>query len=124
MILVKTFTYSYSSFNNNFQRSKSNILVDRNGSKPVYFKKNSWLFCCFIRYQNETLFQTPVTEENVVEVSEELANLTQPAEELSSNGVASTADILQNITALNSTEPAVNSSYVYWWHKWSVFKGG
>ena len=56
-----------------------------------------------------TLFQTPVTEENVVEVSEELAHLTQPAEKLSSNGVASTADILQNITALNSTEPAVNS---------------
>ena len=56
----------------------------------------------------ETIFQTPVPEENVVEVSEELANLTQPAEELSSNGVASTADILQNITALNSTEPAVN----------------
>ena len=46
-----------------------------------------------------------------MEVSEELAILTQPAEKLSSNGVASTADILQNITALKSTDPAVNSSY-------------
>ena len=92
-----------------FIRCKYNILVDRNGSKPAYFLNLFWLFCCIIRYKKgSNLFQTPVTEENVVEVSEELANLTQPAEELSSNGVASTADILQDITALNSTEPAVN----------------
>ena len=45
------------------------------------------------------------------EVSHELANLTQNAEDLTHYGVGATADILQNVTALNSTEPEVSHSF-------------
>ena len=48
------------------------------------------------------------------EVSKELANLTESAEHLTSDGVDSAAEVLQNITALNSTEPEVSEMYKLW----------
>ncbi|XP_041462715.1 serine-rich adhesin for platelets-like [Lytechinus variegatus] len=58
------------------------------------------------------LEETPVTEENVEEVSQELAELTEDAEEMTSDGVETTAEILGNITALNSSEPEVTTAVV------------
>nr|XP_054753758.1 adhesion G-protein coupled receptor G6-like [Lytechinus pictus] len=58
------------------------------------------------------LGKTPVTEENVEEVSQELAELTEDAEEMTSDGVETTAEILGNITALNSSEPEVTTAVV------------
>ena len=52
--------------------------------------------------------QTPITDDNVEEVSEELADLTEDSEDMTAEEVDSTADILQNITAVNSSEPAVS----------------
>ena len=51
-----------------------------------------------------------MTEENVGEISKQLANLTNSAPELTSDGVGSTADILQSIVALNSSDQGVNVS--------------
>ncbi|XP_011682085.2 adhesion G-protein coupled receptor G2 [Strongylocentrotus purpuratus] len=58
------------------------------------------------------LEETPVTEENVEEISKDLAELTEDSEDMTSDGVETTAEILGNITALNSSEPEVTTAVV------------
>eukprot|EP00057_Strongylocentrotus_purpuratus_P008514 XP_011662988.1 PREDICTED: G-protein coupled receptor 126-like [Strongylocentrotus purpuratus] len=62
--------------------------------------------------QLEDMKRIPITDDNVEEVSEELADLTEDSEDMTAEEVDSTADILQNITAVNSSEPAVTRSVV------------
>ncbi|XP_071510782.1 uncharacterized protein [Diadema antillarum] len=58
------------------------------------------------------LLEEPITEDNVEEVAEELAELTEDAEDMTADGVDTTAEILENITALNSSEPQVTTAVV------------